>query len=284
MSSRPLTAALAVLMAVCTLTACGGRELPSPVLGTQDRAEGRNRTAQPPAQAVPLAEVTDTTEVLARVRRASGALSSMRVETEMRVEGMPESVTVSVHGGRDGACVARFTREPAGSFEVLRTPDDAAWVRMDAATLDEAGAPPSFVGKWLPVRADHDTAVALCDMTAAEPLVAVPPASAVETVVPSGDGSSVEFTWRYTDEGVEGVTRARIAADGTDRLLEAETTGDLPLGTMRYLARWSAFDEPVPVTVPDPGSVVDPDAVGPWIGPLPVPGGLLPADQAGPPR
>ncbi|MFR9722110.1 hypothetical protein ACL02R_01900 [Streptomyces sp. MS19] len=63
---------------------------------------------------------------------------------------------------------------------------------------------------------------------------------------------------------------------GSGRLLEYEKRSEVPsVGTMLYVGTWSESDEPVEITPPDPGSVVELDAPEDELGQLPLPGGGL---------
>ncbi|MFI7275560.1 hypothetical protein [Streptomyces sp. NPDC049879] len=268
---------MAVVVAVGTLTACGsGHGHQSVLFPASERPESRS-----PAGDVPLTGAADAEEVLARANRVAEALTSVHQEVEVSLDGAPASMTVDLRNDQDGSCDVHFRRGPTQVIEVLRERDES-WFRVDAGTLDEMGAPPSLVGKWFHSSGEggqEPPLVELCDTDAAGSVTVLPENATALTMTPLDGVGHVEISWRHIEEGVETLSVARITTDGSDRLVGYETSGELPsVGTIRYLGSWSEFDEPVEVTPPDPGSVVEFDDLAEELGDLPSFGeGIIPA-------
>ncbi|MEV1010253.1 hypothetical protein [Streptomyces sp. NPDC049881] len=279
MSPRHLTAAMAVVVAVGTLTACGGGHGRQSVLfPASERPESRSPA---PTGAVPLAELTDGEEILARANRAAAQLASARMEMEGTLDGEP-FLSMGLRGDQDGSCAALMTAETQ-SMQFRQHAEDL-WVQFNAEMLSESGGPEELAGTWLHAPADDAGSelaafAELCDDPEGFlPVIEVPGNATAMTVTPSDDGGHVEVSWNQAQDGVEGTNTVRITADGTDLLVRTETIAEVPGGTVRYLASWSEFDEPVGITPPDPGSVVEFDDLAEELGDLPYFGeGIIPA-------
>ncbi|MFJ5921948.1 hypothetical protein ACIQF6_04970 [Kitasatospora sp. NPDC092948] len=196
-------------------------------------------------------------QILDRARQAGAGLTSLRGTVRMPEKSGTLEYSLSV--GRSGDCTG--TVSEGGVEAEVRRQGGTVWVKPSDAMLrlmlPDAG--PELADKWLTGAADLDRFSGYCDRlfglaTADGPLKPAAATGWTKSGVRQVGGTRAVFLgFRTADGGPDSqVGTVAIADEGQPRLLSVDESGD---GAVAM--RFDAFDEPVAVTPPPAGLIVD---------------------------
>ncbi|MBL1104565.1 hypothetical protein JK361_08140 [Streptomyces sp. 5-8] len=257
MTKRTLLAtAVLCVTAVTTLTACGDDKK------AEDKGAGTAASATPsPAKPADPFKGLTAAQISEKARVAMTKLDSFKVKGGMTVDGKQMTFDFSV--ARKGDCQGTFTSRGASADvrqaggQTYMKGDDKFWQQMggeQGSSAEETNALTELLkGRWLKMPAGDgqaDDQFPFCDIGA------MFEKDKEETRLTRGADTEVNGTPAVTLTGKDGAETQTllIAAEGEPYALRMSAKGGKEPGSFDF----SAFNEPVTVTAPPAGEVMDP--------------------------